>query len=331
LLNWQPKYKFKITEENNFHCCGLYLHSILKNEGYIYKKGEKVLEYDESMIYGWEDWDFWIKFHTKVGINFLIITGPMYLYDKSDNTYQHDLSSFCLRNFELCTSMLRLNNPCLYSINKLLSSANNIRENQQILKNDAFRWNLFKRKANSNNNSLAYKIKSLMEKNNDIKLLCPRKKDICPEIYNKIIKFNKHMFHMIISSYPKFETWLDITKHSIAAVLTLHKESKLIIHTNVENLLSPSFLNLFLDKIFIVPICNYFNAKIINLLETDKYMMKYGQGRPYFYSHFSDYYRFLVLYMYGGIYLDTDIILRYPVSEIKNSGSICYFYYTYSY
>ncbi|GMH54821.1 hypothetical protein TrRE_jg9100 [Triparma retinervis] len=48
------------------------------------------------------------------------------------------------------------------------------------------------------------------------------------------------------------------------------------------------------------------------------FMKRNAKGRPFYYSHFTDFYRMLLLYLYGGTYLDADIVLRTDVTYLDN-------------
>lgn len=73
-----PTYEM-FLKNNQINCCSLFKKEIWKNIG----------GYDEKMVDGYEDWDFWLR-ATKIGYTVTVIKEPLFLYRKHGHSLVTD-------------------------------------------------------------------------------------------------------------------------------------------------------------------------------------------------------------------------------------------------
>jgi len=132
----------------------------------------------------------------------------------------------------------------------------------------------------------------------------------------------KNLFHMILTSKPTNLVWVKLMHHAIVGVLKFNPNAILIIHTPLHNaidLFHAGFFENFQGKLFLADIADEELATGTDMEHILYYMKKNAAGRPFYYSHFTDFYRFLIIYILGGTYLDMDIVLRGDISHLSNT------------
>ena len=333
-FGWQPTGDTSLLrEENVFHCCGLVLKS-------IYDSG---IMYDKMMIYGWEDWDFWIKLDAQIGITSLMVDKPLYKYNVGEDIKEKGAthqSSFCLKNYQVCKSYLRLNNPCLYDLPVMISSYAVIFDHLQNTEN-VKNWKLVLREAKNDNvfAQLLVSMKAAKSLPSSMPLFfsyhdsqCLSDVNMCSKMLNHVDQLaeaqsrnhDMSIFHIILTKVSSNILWKQMLMHVVVAILDFNPKSTLLVHSNVkkDDVFENKFLMNFGDRIMFLPLeCHIHIAEKSNITEVGNFMKRFGKGRPNYYSHFTDYLRYLLLYTFGGIYLDTDILLRHSVTHIRNSAT----------
>lgn len=94
---WQPRDVDRTLKyANQLHCCGLIHRSVYDN-----------VNYNDALVFGWEDWQFWIRMQHTVGIRMYLFHGPWYIYT-SFNAEKDHLASFCNVHHDICTAVLRV-------------------------------------------------------------------------------------------------------------------------------------------------------------------------------------------------------------------------------
>lgn len=324
-LSWQPSADVAvITDHNVFHCCGMFLRAIWDHG----------IRYDETLVLGWEDWDFWIRLNHEIGIQPVIVSTPLYVYHKADEVGDY-MSSFCTTYFSFCKAILHFNNPCIYGLEDLLSLASVLIEHASVLEGHK-KWNtiLFQAKIGD---PLAIFLESVVENSKvpigasatplqirgvegDIRDYfegaCA---DKCAGVYNDLLSDKGHKFHVSITKKPRNPVWVKVARHMLVALLKLHPNSKVYLHTDYPTVLSKRFYRYFGGRLKAMPLCMSSLAADHGYKSVDNYIRRYAAGRPFGYSHITDYYRYLLLYVFGGTYMDTDIIVRKPVDTLTNS------------
>jgi len=133
----------------------------------------------------------------------------------------------------------------------------------------------------------------------------------------------KNLHHMILTLEPTNAVWIKLMHHAIVGVLKFNPKALVIIHTTLKDankLFHDGFLKKFRGRLFLAEIAaEELAATGTDLLPILRFMRKNAAGRPFYYSHFTDFYRFLIIYLIGGTYLDMDIVLRGDISHLSNT------------
>ena len=330
-FGWQPSQNTTTIEESNvLHCCGLYLKSIW----------DSGIQYDKMMIYGWEDWDFWIKLQSQIGINAIIVEKPLYKYnigEEKSGSGSH-LSTFCFKNREICIAHLHLNNPCIYDkldvvrsfeiTRKFISSQESIPKwelvQQEAIEGDKFAQLLVHTKSSNSSSLRAF--------NSYYDNYCVDEHHICDPAVNRLEELAKIqeqlsdmiIFHIMVTKYSSDELWKKMLTHVVVGILDYNENSTLFVHSNLklDEIFDKKFFSHFSNRIIISPIaCHTIIAEKYGMSNVGKFINRYGNGRPFYYSHFTDYLRVLLLYSFGGVYLDTDVLLRQSVRHLHNAAA----------
>lgn len=328
-FGWQPSQNTTLIKERNvFHCCGMYLKSIW----------DSGIQYDKMMIYGWEDWDFWIKLEYEIGIEAIVIEKPLYKYNigEEENGSDSHLSKFCIKNFELCVAHLHLNNPCYYDkydvrqsyefVRRFISNRINIPKwelvKREYEKGDSFAQLLVETKSSSKSLSRSIFMDYYESSCPDVNQLCDFAVDRLAELAKIQEKMDEMiLFHLIVTKVTSTELWTRMLRHVVVGILDFNAKSTLFVHSNlkIEDIFDAKFLSFYSDRIVVSPIlCHTVIAEKYGVSSVGRFINRYGNGRPNYYSHFTDYLRVLLLYSFGGIYMDTDILLRQSVSHLHN-------------
>ncbi len=103
---WQPaELKTKqLFKKNTFHSSVLFKKSL----------SEKIT-YNQAMIFGWEDWDFWININIQEGIQPVYVRKPIFLYNQ-EKSYR--ISNYCNQNKKFCKEWLILLNSLAFGPRK---------------------------------------------------------------------------------------------------------------------------------------------------------------------------------------------------------------------
>jgi len=99
---WNPK---ELPSKNLLHCCPLYKKELWKEA-----KG-----YSPAMVFGWEDWEFWLKVNKKIPIQPYTLDGTKFYY-----RVKPGMHSFCTDYNSLCTAILKSIQPSFYEIEDIL-------------------------------------------------------------------------------------------------------------------------------------------------------------------------------------------------------------------
>ena len=383
-LPWQP-YDVSTIDlhyQNFAHCCGLFLRSVWKGG----------IKYNPLLVFGWEDWDFWLNFHTKIGIEALMVKKPLYLYSSWGQDKEPRMHNFCVTYHSICRAyfhvvnfdkydnkilttalellvidglkvlqkhpgwrlvikLARLENPVAQLLQLLASKKSSLESLQYLARahcEDSKFVNLINLLANGSAVELRMEMNEeilagvrLRERNEskEVRFLpvqseCPQvllrdKNTLTCEALESILQEeiannpNPLLFHFIISQKPTDEKRISLMHHSITSVLVNHPSTKVLIHTFVENtadLFHEGFLKHWRGQLLLVSSCSSRLALVGNMSNVETFVRSKIRGRPFAYSHMTDYYRFLVLYTYGGVYLDTDIVLRTSVEHLHNAA-----------
>eukprot|EP00026_Physarum_polycephalum_P008907 Phypoly_transcript_09012.p1 GENE.Phypoly_transcript_09012~~Phypoly_transcript_09012.p1 ORF type:complete len:427 (+),score=54.91 Phypoly_transcript_09012:39-1283(+) len=111
---WDPK---ELPNKNLLHCCPLY-----KKELWEATDG-----YSPVMIFGWEDWEFWLRVNQKIPIKPHTIQDAKFYY-----RVKPGMHSFCTDYNSLCMSILKTVQPSFYSIEDILHAHQIIANNKEI-------------------------------------------------------------------------------------------------------------------------------------------------------------------------------------------------------
>ena len=289
------------------------------------------IQYNNMMLFGWEDWDYWYQLDHQIGITSLIIEKSYIYYNI---TYEKEKSKFCYNNKKICLGMIKMNNPCDSTRSELMDSFIIL---QELLRNveHISKWNLIQYEA-ANDDHLA---KLLMENKSPIRFYEEYHKyfkcfnDNYEECNNMITKLSSLasiqeknnngliLFHIILTKLPINELWKQMTAHVVVGILDYHPTATLFIHTDYDiwKYFDMKFLKYYDKRIIVSPLyCHEYIAKKYQVDDIKNAIIRNGGGRPYQYNHFKDYYRYLLLYCFGGIYMDTDILLRQSVNHFHN-------------
>lgn len=111
---WDPK---ELANKNMLHCCPLYKKDLW----------EEAKGYSTAMIFGWEDWEFWLRANKKMPIKPYTLTGAKFLY-----RVKPGMHSFCTDYNSLCTSVLKTIQPSFYSFDDVLHAHQIIAANKKL-------------------------------------------------------------------------------------------------------------------------------------------------------------------------------------------------------
>jgi len=127
------------------------------------------------------------------------------------------------------------------------------------------------------------------------------------------------LFHQIVTTPPESVTWRML--RTVESIFYHHPNAKVIIHSpSLSNKENP--YNKLVEAGYDLEIRDADLEKLLNHVKIDgtlmqKFLKTLNRNRKgiYWYSHFSDLLRFLVMYLYGGVYLDTDFIVIRPFEK----------------
>ncbi|GAM21643.1 hypothetical protein SAMD00019534_048180 [Acytostelium subglobosum LB1] len=109
LMSWPiPAWDRKvITKKNLLHCSALYKKDLWSSIG----------GYDNSLWFGWEDWDYWLRLDRSLpqGLDIHVVKDELFNYRMKPGMH-----SFCKDNNQLCFSMFMTLHPNEYSIEDVL-------------------------------------------------------------------------------------------------------------------------------------------------------------------------------------------------------------------
>lgn len=321
-LNWQPSANTStILYENMLHGSGLFLRSTWEGE----------VQFSQMMMLGWADWDFWIKLESRVGITALVVSKPSLKFNIT-----HHRSDFCSEHRHVCIALLQLNNPCVYEKTHVAKAFKVVREyltqeshpsewyivSQEAVRGDRLAQMLVSAKAGS---SSAKRLFSQFYRGQCIsneREQCDMSTRIIADLADKQAASSmKSLFHMIVSRVPADDTWVRMAAHSLVGVLDRHRSATLVVHTDLDmdDIFRDDLLRHYGRRVVSSPIfCHSYLAEQHGFSDTERAIRRYGGGRPLQLGHFTDYLRFLVLFSFGGVYLDTDLLLRQSVSHFRN-------------
>jgi glycosyltransferase involved in cell wall biosynthesis len=316
-FEWQPSaITTSIHVQNVLHCCGLFLKSLWTEFD----------EYESSMILGWEDWDFWTKLQSQVGLNVFIVPDNLYRYNIGLNQQLH-MSSFCANHHELCTAVFQSSNMCLFSFENFVASVCKIHSHSDLLKSHPL-WSstLYESRIPSFPYSLARLLVAATRANASLRPLaelhfdqrCPFYR-VCEEAFTPSVTTGSgtELFHIIITKVSHLY-WMFLLRHSIVSILLNHPSASILLHVDVHVKLDlgMKFEAYFGARIQRRIICSDWLAAQHQLSRVAHFMATRAFKSEFYYSHFTDYYRLLVLYSFGGNYIDTDIVLRNSTSSM---------------
>ena len=103
---------------------------------------------------------------------------------------------------------------------------------------------------------------------------------------------------------------------SIESIFHHHPNAQVIIYSNT---LSENTLNVLVEAGYSIKVQRYCLETMLRGTIAEGFIKKLSKARigSFWYSHQTDLLRFFLLYTYGGIYMDTDIILVKPVDTLK--------------
>lgn len=310
LLNWQPRglHGSNVTHENIFHCCGLIRRDVFTH-----------VNYNEAFLFGWEDWDFWIKMQSRVGIKEYIFPGPWYIYTSSGKAAS--MRTFCVSHRDICTAMLRLANPYNFSSIQLHDAR------LILLKTSPHIWQMnrfFMDVVRSpEGNTLATELANIVPKqfiiSNEKHRNAGRHHSTVLTDYHELAalieatkKAGLICFHQIWSSCID-RSHVRLAVHSMMSILKADVRSFVILHVlpGASHCVPQGVDKIFFPRRIYVSVVeldtlarNSHSEEAFKLLSSP--IVTKG---PYYYSHVTDYIRFAILFSFGGVYLDTDIIL----------------------
>ena len=128
------------------------------------------------------------------------------------------------------------------------------------------------------------------------------------------------VFHQLITRMPESPGRELLTRFSTASILKYNPQAILVLHVSSLKF-SRSMEEWFIGtkyRIKIVPLCTEYLATASNA-ELALARIVYNRDSPFYYSHVTDFFRYAVLFQYGGTYMDTDIVLTASTSGLKNT------------
>lgn len=310
LLPWQPKslHGSDITSENIFHCCGLIRRDVFTH-----------VKYNEALIFGWEDWDFWMKMQSKVGIKEYILPGPWYIYSSSGSSAS--MRTFCVSHHDICMAILRLANAYNFPTTQLEDDRRLLgRVSPEIWQMNRLFTDIVR---SPHGNALATELARIVPQ--ELIISNEKHRHLALDHSTALTDYHELMalidaaresglicFHQVLSSCID-KSHIRLAVHSMMSILKADMRSFIILHVLPAALhCVPRALNdIFFPRRIYVSVVELdtlarrsSSEEVLTLLSSAK-VTKY----PYYYSHITDYIRFAILFCFGGVYLDTDIIL----------------------
>lgn len=326
-LSWQPTSNTStLFNENPFHGSGLFLRSTW----------ESGVQYGEWMTGGWQNWDFWIKLENQIKITALIVEKPLLKFNVS-----HHSGGFCQENRDTCMALLHVKNPCVFERERVIKSFNILREykdrkqypdvrnviNREIENIPAFKPLLAGMQTAG---SLRKELFSTFYARS-----CTNgKSPVCDSTVSRMLQLSDiqsksdtmSMFHIIVTTMPEDgEVWRQIFAHVVVSVLDLHPQATVIIHTDFDlaHVVGETMIQYYGDRLMSLPMqCLSSLADDNGMTTVATYMRQFARGRPYYHDQKSDYARLLILYVFGGVHLDTDMLLRQQVDDLHNAAAL---------
>lgn len=311
-----------ILERNPLYCCALILRSTFE-----------MLRYDEAFVFGWEDWDFSINVEYRIGIREILIPGTWYVYSTCDGS--KTCVSPCAVNDDICKAILHIANHDKYAKQvvhaalRTLKKTSNIKE---IITHE--NWKIMESLAKDKaNHPLAHFLVCLVSSHKQsTESLCTEvvhepyrilagcqvgavsgKQSAIIRTSSDLIKFarrNSHtpLYHHIVTKCADYSSRLH--QHSMTSILQMEPNATILVHLDINSLhcvdeefvqhYSPRIQRTSIDYRDLAERCNRSNSA---------HALSAASKHKYFYSHVTDLRRFLLLYLIGGTYLDTDVIL----------------------
>ncbi|GMI02239.1 hypothetical protein TrST_g14285 [Triparma strigata] len=380
IISWEPKNidDVDIKFENAYHCCGMFLRAIWDGG----------IRYNSMLVFGWEDWDFWLNVDTAIGVDTLLVKKPLYHYHSWGSKEKH-MASYCGQNKLLCQAVFHFANYDKYDERVLADDVKALTEpGNGILKlTEHAAWKHIEGVAMSGDRvgklllalaaSSGYRaqatgtgstyVSSIMQELGALKTAyCRddkfqvllslvarakseaeqkhhRKRIACVDVDQKgtqeesilsceglddmlsrrLVKTagKPKVFHIIVSEYPTNWKWVKLLHHTIIGALSFNPDAMVVIHSplpTIANIFDDGFLKVLFPRLRLASMCGDKFSTIAGMEHVHDFMKRRAKGRPFFYSHFTDFYRMLLLYLYGGTYLDADIVLRTDVTYLDN-------------
>ena len=327
LHHWQPKkITSNITHVNPFHCCGMIRREVFNH-----------VTYNELLIYGWEDWDFWINMHHTLGIREYIFTGPWYVYTTSSST-ESSMSRFCLAHSDICTATLRLANADKYSESEVRAGRVALMSAESTLWESRDSWaNIVQASAESSFAKLLTQIaphdvnSAYTERAKKVENYASIARSYDTFIHDmdtliSLIRSVREMglvpYHQIISKCSRGSRSRQLSMHSVISILNADANAVVILHVlNRTMRCSPIEVNelFFPRRVYVAEL----DLRALAALSQSQGVLKLLSSTkvskgPYYYSHLTDYIRFSLLFVFGGVYLDTDMILLKAPNGVYN-------------
>ena len=305
------------------------------------------IHYNALFDSGFENWDFWLNMHFKFTLQLLQIR-------RTDiSSAASEYAGLCEKYEQLCREVFVFVNHEKYEwatvhksiqeLKKLFKKlsvdtftawfaddsspetkllATRFKRNATLVYEEIFMQNCFRMKSKSISHIAKYLLRSKFIVCND-----SRAQDNGVIPYKSLVTFldanrNSDPFHMMLTSYPTNPMWLKLMHHAISGVLVFNPDSILVIHTPLENaktVFHSGFLEHFSGRLVLAEIADVELTDGTDARVVLDFMKREAAGRPLYYSHYTDFYRFLIIYLHGGTYLDMDIVLRDSLGSLNNT------------
>jgi len=113
--NWDSN---ELLNKNLLHCCPLYKRDLW----------EVAEGYSSFMLFGWEDWEFWLRVNERVEIVPKTIHEDLFKY-----RLKPGMHSFCADYHDLCFAMIQSALPHMYSTEEVLRAHQTITANKKLI------------------------------------------------------------------------------------------------------------------------------------------------------------------------------------------------------
>lgn len=104
--------------------------------------------------------------------------------------------------------------------------------------------------------------------------------------------------------------------HTVESIFLNHPTSRVIVHSNT---LLQDIFDVFTEMGYSVTVQTYKLEEMLKGSPAESFLSKLKKASTggFWYSHVTDLIRLLVLYEWGGVYLDTDMVLVRPLTSLK--------------